>query len=50
MAFFTLVEDDDNELPFVVNRLKAVTPGCEVIFFTINIRKDNFSLLITGNI
>ena len=26
----TLVEDDGNEITFVVNRLKAVTPGCQV--------------------
>ena len=26
----SLVEDDGNEMAFVINRLKAVTPGCEV--------------------
>ena len=30
MAYFTLVDDDLNEIPYVVNRLKAVTHGCEV--------------------
>ena len=27
---FSLIGDDINEMPFLVNRLKAVTPGCEV--------------------
>lgn len=40
MAFFTLVEDDLNELPFIVNRLKAVTPGCETQDLTLRRNND----------
>ena len=40
MAFFTLVEEDVNELPFVVNRLKAVTPGCETMDLTLRRNTD----------
>ena len=35
LAFFTLSDDDINELPYVINRLKAVTPGCEVSLIVI---------------
>ena len=30
MVYCTMSGDDQNDLPYVVNRLKLVTPGCEV--------------------
>lgn len=38
-----LVEDDGNEITFVINRLKAVTPGCQVT--QVSIYLDSFSCL-----
>ncbi|XP_065655092.1 uncharacterized protein LOC100209333 isoform X2 [Hydra vulgaris] len=40
LAFFTLSGDDINELPYIINRLKAVTPGCETQDLTLRRNND----------
>lgn len=40
MAFFTMTDDDHNELPYVMNRLKAVTTGCETQDLTLKRNND----------